>query len=40
MVYYMPDPVLGTASVSIYNELMVWQIMLKAGRNLGRDALK
>ena len=40
MVYYMPDPVLGTASVSIHNELMVWQTMLKAGRNLGRDALK
>lgn len=25
MVYYMPDPMLGTASVSINNELMVWQ---------------
>ena len=40
MVYYMPDPLLGTASVPVHAELLVWQTTLKAGRNLGSYALK
>lgn len=36
----MPDPLLGTASAPARAEPLVWQKMLRAGRNLGSCALK